>query len=93
VFFYAFGFFSLFLSLAMLLRLVFLWAAHGAVPEITFLSWLFSFSVGFNSLFFAMWFDYEANRHLNPPLRHREVRRMPIQKAGERDRADFQRSP
>jgi glycosyltransferase involved in cell wall biosynthesis len=76
VFFYAFGFFNLLLSAVLLVRLMVLWAVQGSVPEITFLSWLFSFSLGFNSLFFAMWFDYEENKHLNPPLRHRDVRRQ-----------------
>jgi glycosyltransferase involved in cell wall biosynthesis len=75
VFFYAFGFFGLTLSAALFVRLIALWVMHGSVPEITFLSWLFSFSIGFNSLFFAMWFDYEENKHLNPPLRHRDIRR------------------
>lgn len=75
VFFYAFGFFGLTLSAALFIRLLALWIMHGSVPEITFLSWLFSFSLGFNSLFFAMWFDYEENKHLNPPLRHRDIRR------------------
>lgn len=75
VFFYAFGAVSLLLSVGMLARMIALWSATGNVPEITFLSWMFSFSIGFNSLGFAMWFDYEANKHLNPPLRHRDVKR------------------
>ena len=74
VFFYAFGFFSIGVSCLMFIRLLGLWIGSGSVPEITFLSWLFSFSLGFNSLFFAMWFDYEENKHLNPPLRTRDVR-------------------
>jgi glycosyltransferase involved in cell wall biosynthesis len=78
VFFYAFGFFSLLLAVLMFVRLVVLWIQMGHVPEITFLSWIFCFSIGFNSLFFAMWFDYEENKHLNPPLEHREVRRRAL---------------
>jgi glycosyltransferase involved in cell wall biosynthesis len=74
VFFYAFGFFSVALSSLLFIRLLWLWMEMGYVPEITFLSWLFSFSLGFNSLFFAMWFDYEENKHLNPPLKHRNTR-------------------
>lgn len=73
VFFYAFGFFGLILSAVLFVRLILLWIGQGFVPEITFLSWMFSFSLGFNSLFFAMWFDYEENKHLNPPLRSREI--------------------
>ena len=76
VFFYAFGFFGMALSLLMFLRLIMLWIGLGQVPEVTFLSWLFSFSIGFNSLGFAMWFDYEENKHLNPPLMHRHISRM-----------------
>lgn len=75
LFFYAFGFFSVGLSVLLFVRLILLWIEQGHVPEITFLSWLFSFSIGFNSLFFAMWFDYEENKHLNPPLQTRDVRR------------------
>lgn len=74
VFFYAFGFSSVALSSLLFIRLFWLWMEMGYVPEITFLSWLFSFSLGFNSLFFAMWFDYEENKHLNPPLKHRNTR-------------------
>lgn len=74
VFFYLFGFLNLVLSCFLFLRLTLLWLANGQVPEITFLSWLFACSVGFNSLFFAMWFDYSENKHLNPPLKYRERR-------------------
>ncbi|WP_313950765.1 glycosyltransferase family 2 protein [Accumulibacter sp.] len=77
VFFYAMSFFGVGLSAALFIRLIALWVGQGHIPEITFLSWLFSFSLGFNSLFFAMWFDYEENKHLNPPLKHREIKRKP----------------
>ncbi len=73
IFFYLFGFFGLVVSIVFFFRLVALWIAQGSIPEITFLSWLFSFSIGFNSLFFAMWFDYEENKHLNPPLKGRQL--------------------
>lgn len=67
VFFYAFGFFALTISSVMFIRLISLWIGTGDVPEITFLTWLFSFSLAFNSFGFAMWFDYDENKHLNPP--------------------------
>ena len=73
VFFYAFGFFALIVSFILFLRLIILWINNGYIPEISFLSWIFSFGMGFNSLIFSMWFDYEENRRLNPPLRHRDV--------------------
>jgi hypothetical protein len=81
VFFYLFGFFSIGMSLLLTIRLLFLWATVGSIPEITFLAWLFSFSIGFNSLFFAMWFDYDENKHLNPPLKNREIRSRKVDPA------------
>jgi glycosyltransferase involved in cell wall biosynthesis len=75
VFFYAFSLMCLGLSFILFIRLLALWIAQGSVPEITLVAWLFSFALGFNSMCFAMWFDYEANRHLNPPLLHRDIRR------------------
>ena len=75
VFFYGFGMFGALLSTVLFVRLIALWITNGYVPEITFLSWLFSFSLGFNSIFFAMWFDYEENKHLNPPMRYQDFRR------------------
>ena len=78
VFFYAFGFFSLAISAVMFVRLLVLWIAVGHIPEITFLTWLFSFSISFNSFGFAMWFDYDENKHLNPPMQSRDVVRKPI---------------
>ncbi len=73
VFFYAFGFLNFILGAALLLRLIFLWMAQGSVPEITLLSCLFATTIGFNSTFFAMWFDYEENKYLNPPLARQEL--------------------
>jgi glycosyltransferase involved in cell wall biosynthesis len=75
VFFYTMGFAGLMVSGGLFVRLLWLWIAHGNVPEITFLGCLFSFSLSVNSLFFAMWFDYDENKHLNPPLKHRDTRR------------------
>jgi glycosyltransferase involved in cell wall biosynthesis len=76
VFFYAMGFAGLTVSGGLFVRLVWLWIARGDVPEITFLGCLFSFSLSVNSLFFAMWFDYDENKHLNPPLKNRDTRRQ-----------------
>ena len=78
VFFYAFGILNVVLSVILFVRLIVLWVAQGYIPEITFLSWLFTVSIGFNSLFFAMWFDYDENKHLNPPLKHRHIKRNNI---------------
>jgi len=78
VFFYAFGFLMALVSVLFFLRLLVLWAAQGAVPEITFLTWLFTFSISFNALSFAMWFDYVENKHLNPPMDSRDIVRDDI---------------
>jgi hypothetical protein len=75
VFFYLFAFACLGAASGLLVRMIVLWTRMKQMPEITFTATLFSLGMGFNSLFFAMWFDYQANRHLNPPLSHREIRR------------------
>jgi glycosyltransferase involved in cell wall biosynthesis len=77
VFFYAFGFFCLSMSAVFFVRMAALWYQAGSIPELSFISWLFSFALGFNSVFFAMWFDFEDNKHLNPPLPYREFLRPP----------------
>jgi len=78
VFFYAFGFLTMAMSILMFIRLIWLWIAVGSIPEITFLIWLFCFSLSFNSFSFAMWFDYEENKRLNPPMTSRDIVRKPI---------------
>ncbi|TFZ03828.1 glycosyltransferase family 2 protein [Ramlibacter humi] len=78
VFFYAFGFMGLAISALLFVRLIALWITQGSVPEITLFGCMFSFSLSFNSLFFAMWFDYDENKHLNPPLKHRDVRQRSL---------------
>jgi glycosyltransferase involved in cell wall biosynthesis len=75
VFFYLVSFLFLMISGGLAVRLVSLWIGWGGVPELTFVSLLFSLGMSFNALCFAMWFDYEANRHLSIPLIHRDVRR------------------
>ena len=64
VFFYAFGAFMMAVSALLFIRLLVLWSHAGTVPEITLITWLFSFGIGFNSIGFAMWFDYDENKHL-----------------------------
>ncbi len=75
VFFYAMGLAGLSISALLFIRMMLMWVDNGHVPEITFLGSLFSFSLSVNSLFFAMWFDYDENKHLNPPLKYRDMRR------------------
>jgi len=64
VFFYAFGLFMLPISLLFFARTMALWWVDGAVPEISFLVWMFTTATAMNSLMFAMWLDYQHNRHL-----------------------------
>jgi len=64
IFFYALAFFMFIVNCLFFIRLIMLWISQGHVPEITFLVWMFSFSIGLMSAFFAMWFDMENNRHL-----------------------------
>lgn len=70
IFFYLFGFLLMSISFVFFIRLVIFWVANGHVPELTLLSWLFSTTLSFNSIVFAMWFDYEDNKHLNPEAAH-----------------------
>ena len=74
VFFYVTGFSGLAVSAILFARMIWMWISNGQIPEITFLGSLFSSLLSFNSLFFAMWFDYEENKHLNPPLKSCSLR-------------------
>jgi glycosyltransferase involved in cell wall biosynthesis len=73
VFFYFSGLFFFGTSILLFLRLLIRFITLGYIPEITFIGWLFSIALGFNALFFAMWFDYEINKHLNPPMNHHDA--------------------
>lgn len=64
VFFYSLGGFMGVLTTFFFCQLIYLWYSLGQCPEITFLSWMFSFSTSLMSTFFAMWFDMEYNKHL-----------------------------
>jgi glycosyltransferase involved in cell wall biosynthesis len=73
LFFYLFGFVCAIVSALLLIRIGVLWASTGNVPEISFLTWLFTIGMSFNSIAFGMWFDYEENKHLNPPLQTQDL--------------------
>jgi glycosyltransferase involved in cell wall biosynthesis len=64
VFFYAFGFLMLFLAAIFTVRLILLWIYIGNAPGLTAIALMFLISLGLQSLFFAMWFDMEANKDL-----------------------------
>jgi glycosyltransferase involved in cell wall biosynthesis len=67
VLFYALGFLFGVIATLLLLRLLILWwFVDGSVPQVTALACFFAYSLSFQSIVFAMWLDYQDNRHLNP---------------------------
>lgn len=64
VLFYVLGTLMMLLSLFLLLRVIFLWIDEGSAPPMSSMAMLFTFSIGLQSLFFAMWFDMDSNKHL-----------------------------
>jgi glycosyltransferase involved in cell wall biosynthesis len=64
IFFYLLSFGALALSAVFFLRTLYYWIDLGSVPTTSFLVFWFLLISGFQSLFFAMWFDMENNRHL-----------------------------
>jgi len=65
ILFYALSMFSFSLFLGFTGRLIYLYVQHGHTPEITLLITMFLLVTSFQSMFFAMWFDYESNKDLN----------------------------
>jgi glycosyltransferase involved in cell wall biosynthesis len=64
VLFYVLGTLMMALSFVLFLRVMALWIGVGTAPPISSMAMLFTFSIGLQSLFFAMWFDMDANKHL-----------------------------
>jgi glycosyltransferase involved in cell wall biosynthesis len=64
IFFYLLAFGALALSGVFFIRTIYYWIEQGSVPTTSFLVFWFLLISGFQSLFFAMWFDMENNRHL-----------------------------
>jgi len=64
VFFYFLGFVLLFVSTVLFIRLILLWINFGFAPALTAIALMFSVSLSFQTMFFAMWLDMEANKHL-----------------------------
>ena len=64
IFFYALALFLLSASVPLIIRLFYLWGTRGYVPTVTALAVMFGVITGLQSLFFAMWFDMEDNKHL-----------------------------
>jgi len=64
IFFYMLGVVLFGLSGVLFVRMLYLWLRMGFAPELTAIAWMFSFGLGLQCLFFAMWFDMEYNKDL-----------------------------
>jgi glycosyltransferase involved in cell wall biosynthesis len=64
IFFYALGMFFCFMTLVLFARLFWVWYVTGHIPPINALAAMFSFISASQFVFFAMWFDMEANKDL-----------------------------
>lgn len=64
VFFYMLAFFLLLISVPLFARIIWRWIEYSHIPPINTLAFMFAGITGFQSLFFAMWFDMEHNKDL-----------------------------
>jgi len=64
IFFYFLSFLLLGLSVPLTIRLFYMWAFTGNIPDINALALIFTLISGLQTLFFGMWFDMEYNKDL-----------------------------
>ena len=64
VFFYALSFLLLGISIPLIIRLFYIWAMQGDIPDINAMALIFTLVSGLQTLFFGMWFDMEYNKNL-----------------------------
>jgi len=64
IFFYALGAFFYLVMLVLLIRMIYVWAATGNIPNINALAMFFAFMSGSQFTLFGMWFDMESNKDL-----------------------------
>jgi len=64
VFFYILSFFLLISSIPLTIRLFYIWAVTGDIPDINAMALVFTVISGLQTLFFGMWFDMEYNKDL-----------------------------
>ena len=64
VFFYILSFFLLISSIPLTIRLFYIWAIRGDIPDINAMALVFTVISGLQTLFFGMWFDMEYNKNL-----------------------------
>jgi len=64
IFFYLLSVFLLVASVPLTIRLVYIWAQTGDIPDMNAMALVFSLISGLQTLFFGMWFDMEYNKNL-----------------------------
>jgi glycosyltransferase involved in cell wall biosynthesis len=64
VFFYILSLFLLISSIPLTIRLFYIWAVTGDIPDINAMALVFTVISGLQTLFFGMWFDMEYNKNL-----------------------------
>ncbi len=64
IFFYALSFILLTSSIPLAIRLFYIWAKIGNIPDMNALALIFTLISGLQTLFFGMWFDMEYNKNL-----------------------------
>ena len=64
IFFYLFSFFLLLSSIPLTIRLFYIWAVRGDIPDINAMALVFTAISGLQTLFFGMWFDMDYNKDL-----------------------------
>ncbi len=72
VFFYLLSFVLLTATVPLAIRLFYVWATRGNIPDMNALALVFTFISGLQTLFFGMWFDMDYNRRLKPSGRDLE---------------------
>lgn len=64
VFFYLLSFILLLASIPLTVRLFWIWAERGDIPDINAMALVFTLISGLQTLFFGMWFDMDYNKNL-----------------------------
>ena len=64
IFFYLLSFFLLGASVPLTIRLFYVWAVTGNIPDINAMALVFTVISGLQTLFFGMWFDMDYNKNL-----------------------------
>ena len=64
VFFYLLSFLLLTVSVPLGIRLLYVWAHTGDIPDVNAMALVFTTISGLQTLFFGMWFDMEYNKNL-----------------------------